>query len=211
MTSGLVDKAKEVDYRLSYELFKRYPREQKYQRILSSLEWSCHGIPWFMGVIASLYLYPGNRVLSKLLVGLVMDVIVVALIKATVRRRRPVYRNQEDQFIVASVDKHSFPSGHASRAIYVALLTHSLYGQATLAGFVVWTWAIAVAASRIFLGRHHIFDVVAGFVVAYFVYTTQLLFGDLIGSLILPIFTSTFADPSDMSDTDSLAMDSLDD
>ncbi|XP_074599608.1 polyisoprenoid diphosphate/phosphate phosphohydrolase PLPP6-like [Brevipalpus obovatus] len=201
MKSGFVDKCKEMDYKLSYELFKRYPRGQKYQRILSSLEWSCHGIPWFIVVIASLYLYPGNKVLSKLLVGLVMDVMVVGLIKATVRRRRPVYRNQDDQFIVASVDKHSFPSGHASRAIYVALLTHSLYGEATVIGYLVGTWAMAVAASRIFLGRHHVFDVAAGFVVAYFVYTSQFLFGGLISSLILPIFTSTFVDPSDPSDS----------
>lgn len=52
--------------------------------------------------------------------GLIYDVMLVAFIKAFTRRNRPV-GNQSDMFMARGPDKFSFPSGHASRAVWVAL------------------------------------------------------------------------------------------
>lgn len=53
----------------------------------------------------------------NLFLGLVLDVVFVACLKAATRRRRPVAT--DDPFAVGP-DKFSFPSGHASRAFFVA-------------------------------------------------------------------------------------------
>ncbi|XP_015791026.1 phospholipid phosphatase 6 [Tetranychus urticae] len=194
------EKVKDIDITLSYQLFKSYPKGVKYRRILSTLEWSCHGIPWFAGVIIAIYLWPSSELLAQLLAGLLLDVITVAIVKALARRRRPTYANQEDQFIVASIDKHSMPSGHASRAVYIALLLNngSFWSQLT------WIWAISVGLSRIFLGRHHILDVTAGFLFAFFNYSLQFSFGGFLNKIIVWILLHQFSNTNDLADTENI-------
>jgi undecaprenyl-diphosphatase len=81
----------------------------------------------------------------------------VLLIKLVVRRRRPegewgaIYRN---------TDPHSFPSGHAARAILLAVLAVA-WGPWWLAA-VLLPWAPLVALSRVAMGLHYLSDVVAG-------------------------------------------------
>lgn len=200
---GVLDKAKDLDTKLSYQLFKIYPKDKRFQQVLKALEWSCHGIPWFVAVIALLFMYPKNKAFGELLVGLLLDVIVVAVTKALARRRRPTYCGQDDQFIVASVDKHSFPSGHASRAIYVALLYHH---AGSFSSCIIWFWAISVVLSRIFLGRHHVCDVIAGFFVAFVVHSVQFMFDGAINNLILTTFINNYIDPNDITDSDNLSL-----
>ncbi|KAK9403795.1 phospholipid phosphatase 6 [Crotalus adamanteus] len=57
----------------------------------------------------------GREVLLNLLFALILDLVLVAAVKGLVKRRRPVY-NKMDMFATVSVDKYSFPSGHATRA-----------------------------------------------------------------------------------------------
>jgi membrane-associated phospholipid phosphatase len=64
---------------------------------------------------------------------------------------------------VKAVDKYSFPSGHASRAMFVAtfgFLTHS----ASPISYALYVWAFIVGISRVCFGRHYLSDVVAGLV-----------------------------------------------
>lgn len=56
----------------------------------------------------------------------------------------------------------SFPSGHASRAVYVAYFFVNLYALPTIFAPFVLIWATAVCFSRILLNRHHILDIVGG-------------------------------------------------
>ena len=91
---------------------------------------------------------------------LVFDVLVVALTKATVRRQRPA-ENAPDMMTV-SVDKYSFPSGHASRAFMIAMFLVIHFHISVTWTCIVWLWAVSVAMSRILLGRHHVSDVMAG-------------------------------------------------
>jgi len=158
-----------LDQKLSYKLFKTCPKTQRARSCLKALEWSCHGIPWIAGTITLIYMFPSHPTYPQLLVGLLLDCLYVAIVKALARRRRPVYAQQDDQFCVVLVDKHSFPSGHASRAFYIACFAHNY----SILSFLVWIWAASVAVSRVLLGRHHVGDVIAGTALGFVEYLIQ--------------------------------------
>ena len=65
-------------------------------------------------------------------------------------------------FATVSVDKMSFPSGHATRAVALAAFFTYLYPLPLIVCVAVGVWAAAVAVSRVLLGRHHVLDVVGG-------------------------------------------------
>lgn len=87
---------------------------------------------------------------------LVAAALVLAL-KFTFRRRRPdgawgqLYRR---------TDPHSFPSGHAVRAVMLAALAAG-WGPFWLVPLLV-IWAPAVVMARVAMGVHYLSDVVAG-------------------------------------------------
>lgn len=93
---------------------------------------------------------------------LVVSHIAVQFVKRTVNRRRPSLR-EATASLVAEPDRFSFPSGHSAAAMAVAFA----YAMAFPALAVPLTLlAMAVGASRIFLGVHYPGDVVAGQMIA---------------------------------------------
>jgi undecaprenyl-diphosphatase len=108
--------------------------------------------------------------------GVLATALVVLAVKFTVRRRRP--EGQWGQ-IYRSTDPHSFPSGHAARALMLAILALGL-GPGWL-GWTLLLWAPLVGLARIALGLHYLSDVLAG-----------LLLGGVMGLVIfraiLPFF-----------------------
>jgi undecaprenyl-diphosphatase len=91
------------------------------------------------------------------LVGIGIAAVVVQVMKLLVRRPRPPgewgqgYRR---------LDPHSFPSGHAARAIMLATMSMFL-GPAWWAVLLL-AWAPLVALSRVALRVHYLSDVVVG-------------------------------------------------
>ncbi|XP_031482273.1 probable lipid phosphate phosphatase beta [Nymphaea colorata] len=144
--------------------------------LLLVLEFSGDGRFWFPA-LASLCLHPSifrdpflSWLLVRLFAGCVLDVAIVGLIKFCVRRPRPVYN--KGMSLVVSVDHWSFPSGHSSRACFLGSflwlcsgLTEKYVGF-WRTGFVgiVGLWSASTSFSRILLGRHFVFDVLAGMV-----------------------------------------------
>jgi membrane-associated phospholipid phosphatase len=183
------------------------PRLKPY---LVALEWSCNGLVWLASAIIIIVSNSEQTsMVPKLLIGLIVDVMYVATIKALARRKRPTYAHQRDQLIVASVDKHSFPSGHCSRSAYVALFTRHYFGNSSpFFSFMVNMWTLNVCASRVLLGRHHIFDCIAGVALGWFNYTIQFhspIPVNFLGMLLIrSVFgAKTFSDPNDMEGTDA--------
>lgn len=86
-----------------------------------------------------------------------LTAVVVQALKWTVRRQRPP---GEWGAVYRSADPHSFPSGHAARAIMLAVLDLSL-GPGWLAALLC-VWGPLVALARIAMGVHYLSDVVAG-------------------------------------------------
>lgn len=107
-----------------------------------------------------------------MIVSILVTAALVMAIKFTVRRRRPegdwgsIYRN---------TDPHSFPSGHAARAVMLAVLALGL-GPAWFAALLV-IWAPLVGLARIAMGVHYLSDVVVG-----------MVFGGLIGVVINSLY-----------------------
>jgi len=158
----------DLDIKLSKDLVEKvnqhYPIAT-YRTHLKSLEVSCHGIPWLMLAIAGIYVTSLKEASVNLLIGLVLDIVIVAVLKAFTRRRRPAYDVDDQVATIKMVDKFSFPSGHATRATMLALLFTLLSPLPFLLWIPFLAWAGAVAVSRVLLGRHHILDVVAGVVI----------------------------------------------
>lgn len=83
--------------------------------------------------------------------------VLVLVVKFTIRRRRP---EGEWGSLYRSTDPHSFPSGHAARAVLIAVLALGL-GPWWLA-IILCIWAPLVALARVAMGVHYLSDIVAG-------------------------------------------------
>jgi undecaprenyl-diphosphatase len=92
-----------------------------------------------------------------MLLGILITALVVFAIKLTVRRRRP---EGEWGGFYRMTDPHSFPSGHAARAVMLAVLGFGL-GPVWF-GIVLLVWASLVVLARVAMGVHYLSDVLAG-------------------------------------------------
>ena len=91
-------------------------------------------------------------------VGYVVSVLVTSVLKYAFRRRRPA---GEWGAFYRKTDPHSFPSGHASRTITMTMIV--MAGGWMLIGVALLLWTLLVGLSRIILGVHYLYDVLAGY------------------------------------------------
>jgi membrane-associated phospholipid phosphatase len=124
------------------------------------------GLLWWLGVD-----YWKERALT-LIIGILVTAVVVMTVKFTVRRRRPEGKWGN---IYRLTDPHSFPSGHAVRAVMLAVVLLGL-GPLWL-GLVLIIWAPLVGLARVAMGVHYLSDVVAG-----------MILGLVMGGVVLLIF-----------------------
>jgi membrane-associated phospholipid phosphatase len=114
---------------------------------------------WALGLLAVMATgSPEARAWSlHALVSIAVLAAVVLTVKLLIRRRRPegswgaIYR---------VTDPHSFPSGHAARAVLLAVLAAGL-GPAWLAAILI-AWAPLVALARVAMGLHYVSDILGG-------------------------------------------------
>lgn len=101
--------------------------------------------------------------------ALLLDLVMVAVVKGLVKRPRPTH-NKMDMFVTISVDKYSFPSGHATRAALVCRFVLRHLVLAVPLRVLVVLWALIVSISRVMLGRHNMTDVLFGLLLGYALY-----------------------------------------
>ncbi|MFH1524680.1 MAG: phosphatase PAP2 family protein [Chloroflexota bacterium] len=106
------------------------------------------------------------------LIAIIVLAVIVLAVKFTIRRRRP---EGEWGALYRTTDPHSFPSGHAARAILIAVMTIGL-GPWWLAA-ILCLWAPLVSMARVTMGVHYLSDVVAGAVL-----------GGIAGVIVLQIY-----------------------
>jgi undecaprenyl-diphosphatase len=116
---------------------------------------------WLIGLALTLWLGSAlwQREALLDLIGLAMTAAVVQGLKLIIRRPRPA---GEWGAIYRRVDPHSFPSGHAARAMMLAVI-------ALILGPVWWStvlmvWAPLVSLARVAMGVPYLSDVAAGMV-----------------------------------------------
>ncbi len=121
------------------------------------------GLLWWLGTG-----YWKARALT-LIVAILLTALVVFVFKLVVRRKRP--EGEWGKFY-RSTDPHSFPSGHAVRAVMLAVVMLGL--GPLLPGLLLLTWAPLVGLARVAMGVHYLSDVLAG-----------MLLGLVIGGVVL--------------------------
>ena len=119
------------------------------------------GDSWFWWAGLALLWWRGNQFWRPwaltVLLSIIGQAVIVLAIKFTIRRRRP---QGEWGGMYRSTDPHSFPSGHAARAILIGVLAIGL-GPGWLA-ILLGVWAPLVALARVAMGLHYLSDIVAG-------------------------------------------------
>lgn len=148
----------ELDDRLSRRM--RLAESPGLRRNLAAI-FAHSGDSWFwLAGLALLWLLSGPYWKSRatlLGLGILATAVLVLAIKFTVRRQRPA---GEWGAIYRSTDPHSFPSGHAARAVLLAVLALGI-GPAWF-GWLLLVWAPLVTLARVVMGLHYLSDVVAG-------------------------------------------------
>uniref|UniRef100_A0A1I8ECR6 AcidPPc domain-containing protein n=1 Tax=Wuchereria bancrofti TaxID=6293 RepID=A0A1I8ECR6_WUCBA len=165
--------------------------------IFLCMEWSMHGALWlifssFIFLVSMRYNFSLNmrHELAVLIFGLCADLVVVGIIKGIARRSRPPFDIKDQLYEAPLVDKFSFPSGHSSRGAMLSakflhchfgnfctrLANEALFSRFSLTFFCslpqfitlfVKLFPFVLGASRIFIGRHYVSDVMIGLLLGY--------------------------------------------
>uniref|UniRef100_A0A336LDD4 CSON005977 protein n=1 Tax=Culicoides sonorensis TaxID=179676 RepID=A0A336LDD4_CULSO len=145
-----------VSFLLNFKAVEQFKKQCKF------LEWSCHGLVWLVCWIGFIYMIDSTDLYQtqvNMFIGLVIDIVAVAVIKSITRRRRPAI---DDNPLSFGPDKYAFPSGHASRAVFVACFFTILDPVPWIFYPPIIAWCTSVCFSRLLIYRHHILDVLAG-------------------------------------------------
>lgn len=145
--------------------FLKYPSLKTLKNQCKSLEISCNGIVWLCAWMAFIYMFNNKNLYEmqlNMLLGLILDIIIIAVLKATFRRRRPA--DTKDMMTIGP-DKFSFPSGHASRSVFVLLFFTALSPISQIWWLPLSAWCACVCLSRLIIQRHYLLDIVAGIAV----------------------------------------------
>ncbi|KAA8493791.1 Phospholipid phosphatase 6 [Porphyridium purpureum] len=160
-----------LDEQFSESFYQWYAQTGLSTAPLIALEFSGHGVPWLVFSLGT-FLFKEDlsdaqrSTVAHLFVGLVTDLILIAVVKLIVRRKRPVHDSGKQLGSVEVIDKFSFPSGHCTRLMFVASFALGSYLKlrvgTPMTCVALTILANLVAVSRIALGRHYIGDVIAG-------------------------------------------------
>ena len=114
-----------------------------------------------------------------MILAILLTALVVFLVKFTVKRKRP--EGEWGKFY-RSTDPHSFPSGHAVRAVMLAVVVLGL-GPLWL-GLILLVWAPLVGIARVAMGVHYFSDVLVGMVLGLVMGAVVLL---VVQAGVLPV------------------------
>lgn len=169
---SLLEKDAELSQKLLISQDKRFLRS-----FLEAISHSCDSWYWLIGLVVIWAATEGKPRQMAIFTafGLVLLAIVVLAAKFLIKRPRP-----EGDFgqIYRITDPHSFPSGHAARAMAIAVIFSSL-GNVWLTVLVV-VWVFLVGYSRIALALHYVSDVVVGWLIG--------LVSGWLAMLLFPLF-----------------------
>ena len=105
----------------------------------------------------------GDHLLAyELVLGTLTLWLVVELVKALVHRGRPFIRLTQARIVGRRAIGRSFPSGHTSQAFFMATLLAGYFHAGVWAVCLLYTTALLVGITRMYVGAHYPRDVLAG-------------------------------------------------
>jgi membrane-associated phospholipid phosphatase len=118
----------------------------------------------FASLVTGLILFlAGNRlVVYEIILGTLTLWIMVELVKALVRRSRPVIRVTQTRIVGYRARGLSFPSGHTSQVFFMATLLASHFNASIWIALLLYAIAFLVGITRMYVGAHYPRDVLAG-------------------------------------------------
>lgn len=140
---------------------------------------------WLAGLFLIWLFSAGKRhqLAAVFAAAIIIQAVIVILIKFAIRRRRPEGTWGE---VYRKTDPHSFPSGHAVRAVMLAFMAWGL--NLYPLNWILAFWAPIVSYARIALGLHYIIDVVAGWVLGIMLAFAMLNFYPILMQLFPWVF-----------------------
>lgn len=130
-----------------------------------TLDISCHSIAWLATNLMLVWVFNNSNLYQmqvNLFIGLVLDIILVAVLKAITRRRRPTTDGS------LAPEKDSFPSGHAARAAFITYFFLNLWPVPLICVPFLLAWTFAVCVSKLLMRKHHMVDIWAGIALGMF-------------------------------------------
>ncbi|XP_050488455.1 polyisoprenoid diphosphate/phosphate phosphohydrolase PLPP6 isoform X1 [Bombus huntii] len=167
---SMLNKILDRDVQLTRSVVKcveNLPLMRKLRMHYKMLEISCHAVPWITSILAFIWILNNKNLYQmqvNLLMALILDIIIIAILKAYIRRRRPAVN--DDPFSLGP-DKYSFPSGHASRSVLIFYFFKYLWPVSDICLLSISIWIFAVILSRLLMRRHYILDISAGIFLGY--------------------------------------------
>ncbi|XP_011877464.1 PREDICTED: presqualene diphosphate phosphatase-like isoform X2 [Vollenhovia emeryi] len=130
-----------------------------------ALDISCHSVAWLVTDLMLIWVFNNSNLYQiqvNLLIGLMLDIILVVILKAIARRRRPTI----DGNLVP--EKDSFPSGHSTRTAFITYFFINLCHVPVICIVFLLAWSFSVCVSRLLVRKQYIIDILAGIVFGIF-------------------------------------------
>jgi membrane-associated phospholipid phosphatase len=132
------------------------------------LDWTMLGFTQIGNGIAALaiglilFLSGIHLVAYEFILGTITLWMLVELLKALVRRSRPIIRVTQTRIVGYQAIGQSFPSGHTSQAFFMATLLATYFHANPWIVFPLYAMALLVGITRMYVGAHYPRDVLAG-------------------------------------------------
>lgn len=118
-----------------------------------------------IALVMSLHLGAASVVpITALVIGFAIEVPLFCILKRLLKRQRPYHKNPHFTSVILAHDQFSFPSGHTTAAFLFAGIMSSFFPAWA---WLLYSWAVAIGASRVLLGVHYPGDIVAGAALGY--------------------------------------------
>jgi membrane-associated phospholipid phosphatase len=105
-----------------------------------------------------------HRLAYEFILGTLTLWLFVELIKTIIHRSRPFVKLTQTRIVGPHVHGCSFPSGHTSQTFFMATLLFKHFQHYFWVTILLYSLAVLVALTRMYVGAHYPRDVLAGFI-----------------------------------------------
>lgn len=146
-----------IDVSTFYWLMARKNR-QLLTRLSRGVSRSADG-PLYIIIAMALWWAGYEQWATMIAVGFALERLLYCVLKKSCKRNRPADILDDFTSFICPSDQFSFPSGHTSGAFFMAYCLSEFAPQISAS---LYSWAVLVGMSRIFLGVHFPTDTVMG-------------------------------------------------